>query len=183
MRVYFIRHAQAKERTPLLPDEHRSLTCRGRKRFRQVAACLKKMDISPDLILTSPKVRAVQTAEILCETIRFNGEVVISPELSAGPDLDILGKLLQTRPETGELVIVGHEPSLGELIGNLLRLSAPCHVGKGCVVSMKISVRASGFAAALTGLITGGGKAIRSADAALERLQTRKQIGAEEGTP
>lgn len=171
MKVYFIRHAEAIERSTDLPDEHRNLTCRGRKRFRQVAVSLKKMDISPDFILTSPRIRAVQTAEILCETLHFNGEVLVSPDLATGPDLDTLGKLLCARPETRELVIVGHEPALGEVIAGLLRLPAPCHLGKGCVVSMKILIRQSGFVADLTGLITGGGKVIRGAAAPLERLQ------------
>jgi len=182
MKVYFIRHAQAIERSSELPDEHRNLTCRGRKRFRQVAASLKKMEISPDLILTSPKIRAVQTAEILCETIRFNGEVLISPDLATGPDLETLDSLLRARPEIRELVIVGHEPALGEIIGRLLQLSTSCQLSKGCVVSMKILIRKSGFVAELTGLITGGGKAIRDATAALERLQGEKHSVSEEGT-
>jgi len=171
MKVHFVRHAQAIERSTELPDEHRYLTCKGRKRFRQVAACLRKMEISPDVILTSHKVRAVQTAEILCETIRHSGEVLISAGLATGPDLDTLGDLLQERPEARELVIVGHEPALGEVIAGLLRLSSPCHLGKGCVVTVKIDIRPSGLTAELAGLITGGGKAIRGAAAALERLQ------------
>ena len=85
MKLHIIRHAQAIERSADLPDEQRSLTCRGRQRFRQVAASLKKMAITPDYILASPLVRAVQTAEILSETIRFNGELQISAELAGGP--------------------------------------------------------------------------------------------------
>jgi phosphohistidine phosphatase SixA len=63
MRLHIIRHAEAIERSTDLPDEQRHLTCCGRKRFRKVAACLKKMAIAPDYILASPLVRAVQTAE------------------------------------------------------------------------------------------------------------------------
>lgn len=168
--MHFIRHAQAIESSTELPDEMRSLTCRGRKRFRRVAACLKNMAIDPDIIITSPKVRAVQTAEILSETLRFSGEVQISTALAAGPDHAALVNLLRAAAEARELVIVGHEPGLGELMGKLLRISTPCRLTKGCVVSMNISLRQTDFAAELTSLVTGGGKAISKAGAALKQL-------------
>ena len=170
MKVHFIRHAQAVDRSTGLPDEQRNLTCRGRKRFRQVAACLKKMGIDPDFIITSPKVRAVQTAEILAETLRFSGEVMISADLATGPDISAFVNLLKTKSESDEIVIVGHEPGLGEAIGELLKLSTPCNLAKGSVVTLKISIKQSTLVAELTGLITGGGKAIRKAGAAMERF-------------
>ncbi len=174
MKVHFIRHAQAIERSTDLPDEHRNLTCRGRKRFRQVAACLKKVGIDPDVIMTSPKIRAVQTAEILAETLHFNGEVQISPDLADGPDLAALDHLLRAKPEARELVIIGHEPALGVIIGKLLQLATPCQLTKGCVVSLKISLRTTGPAADLAGLITGGGKVISKANVAMARLLDKK---------
>lgn len=170
MKVHLIRHAQAIERSTGLPDEHRNLTCRGRKRFRQVAACLKKIGIDPDFIITSPKVRAVQTAEILSETLRFGGEVQISADLADGPDIAALCDILKKKNECREIVLVGHEPNLGEVIGELLKVSGPLAMPKGCVVSLMISIRKSGLSAELTGMVTGGGKAIRKAGAAMERL-------------
>jgi len=180
MKVHFIRHAQAIERSTELADEMRNLTCRGRKRFRQVAACLKKTAIDPDFIITSPKVRAVQTAEILSETLRFSGDVRISTALADGPDLAALGSLLKANYEARELVIIGHEPCLGELISELLQISTPCNLAKGSVVSMKISLNKSRLTAELTGVVTGGGKAIRKAGAAMERLKGKKYTDGEE---
>lgn len=170
MKLHIIRHAQAIERSTDLPDGQRHLTCRGRKRFRQVAACLKKMAITPDYIIASPLVRAVQTAEILSETIRFNGELQISAELAGGLDSAALTTLLQKRSSANELVIVGHEPDLGELVGTLLRLPAPCTLSKGCVVSLNIALKKSGLSAELISLITGSGKAIRKPADAIKRL-------------
>jgi phosphohistidine phosphatase len=174
MKVHFIRHAQAIERSTELPDEYRSLSCRGRKRFRQVAACLRKMEIDPDFIITSPKVRAVQTAEILAETLRFNGEVLISADLATGPECTNLEDLLRSKGTARELVIVGHEPGLGEVVADLLKVSDHLNLSKGCVISLNISIKQSGLTAELTGLITGGGKAIRKPGAAMERLQGDK---------
>lgn len=178
--MHFIRHAQAIEFSTGLPDEQRYLTCRGRKRFRQVAVCLKKMNIDPDFILSSPKVRAVQTAEILAETLRFNGEVRISPELTFGPGLVELDALLRANNGSSEVVIVGHEPALGEVVASLLQLSTPCYLSKGCVVSVKISQRQSVFSADLAGMITAGGKAIRKTSVILERLTGLRQTIKEE---
>jgi len=171
MKVHFIRHAQAIERPAELPDEYRNLTCRGRKRFRQVAASLKKIGVDPDFIITSPKVRAVQTAEILAETLRFSGEVRISADLATGPDISALGNLLKTVEESREIVIIGHEPGLGDTVRELLKLSTPCNLTKGSVVTLKISIKQSVLTAELTGVVTGGGKAICRVSAAMERLQ------------
>ena len=180
MKVHLIRHAQAVEGSTGLPDEFRYLTCRGRKRFRQVAASLKKNGISPDIIITSPRIRAVQTAEILSGTIRFNGELKISPELSNSPDLVTLGNILRANSTAGELVIVGHEPSLGEIIRLLLKCPGHPHLPKGCAVSMKISLRKPDLGAELTGLIGGGGKALCKAGPAMEKLFGRENTGEED---
>jgi len=170
MKLHIIRHAQAIERSAELPDAQRHLTCRGRKRFRQVAARLKKMEIAPDYILASPLIRAVQTAEILSETIRFNGELQISAALAGGPDSAALSALLRKRDTASELVIVGHEPELGELVRTLLKLSAPCILPKGCVVSLEIALKKSGLSAELISLVSGSGKAIQKPAEAIKRL-------------
>lgn len=170
MKVHFIRHAQAMERLAGMPDEQRSLTCRGRKRFRKVSASLEKMDIDPDIILVSPMIRAVQTAEILSETINFNGEVLICPDLADGPDLGIMEKILQEWSNAREIVIIGHEPCLGRVIAELLRLDTPCHLPKGGVVSLKTFLQGSGLFANITGLITGSGKRFGKGSGAMDQL-------------
>lgn len=183
MKLHIIRHAEAIERSTDLPDEQRGLTCRGRKRFRKVAACFRKMEIAPDYILASPLVRAVQTAEILAETLRFNGELQISAELTDGSDSAALGSLLRARNSAGEIVIVGHEPGLGELVRTLLHLPAPCTLSKGCVVSLEIAVKKSGLTAELRSLITGSGKAIHKPAKAREWLLGENYMSTKEDAP
>jgi phosphohistidine phosphatase len=178
MKVHFIRHAQAIERSTELPDELRNLTCRGRKRFRKVAAAFRKNDISPDIIVTSPKIRAVQTAEIISETIRFNGELKVVPELAENPGMAVLSTILNTYYMAGDIVIVGHEPWLGELIGDLLRIKSLPYIAKGSVVSLKLFPGKSEISAELSGMITGGGKSINKSTSAAERLFTKRAISA-----
>jgi phosphohistidine phosphatase SixA len=170
MKLHIIRHAEAIERSTDLPDEQRGLTCRGRKRFRKVAAYLKKIEIAPDYILASPLVRAVQTAEILAETLRFNGELQICAALADGPDSAALGSLLRARNSAVEIVIVGHEPALGELVSTLLRLPAPCSLSKGCVVSLDITLKKSSLSAALLAMITGSGRSAQKPAEVIHQL-------------
>jgi phosphohistidine phosphatase len=176
MRIHFIRHAEALERSPDVNDDYRPLTCRGRTRFRRVAASLRKLDVSPDLIITSPLVRAVQTAEILAETLRFSGDLLVSPLLAASFSPPVLRDLLTAHAGRDELALVGHEPSLGLVVASLLGLDGPCAMKKGAVVTIQVCGQTNRFVA----LVTGGGRVITSCDKAVARLQgttgtTRKE--------
>ena len=169
MKLHFVRHAEAIDRSPTLIDEYRYLTCRGRTRFRRVAESLKKCGIDPDIIISSPLVRAVQTEEILAETLRFAGELTLIPSLADGFSVSQLHEFLQSIPPTRELMVVGHEPDLGTIVGELLRLS-PCTLRKGGVITLKIKPAATDIAANFLWLVTGGGKLITNYDTAINRL-------------
>ena len=173
VRVHFIRHAQAVTRSTQLADEYRALTCRGRKRFRQVAACLKKTDFNPDLIITSCKIRAVQTADILAESLLFNSDIMISTELSTMHDITVIEKILTTANECEEIVIIGHEPYLGRIVSSLLNLAPPCQLSKGSTVSLNINLSKSGLTAGLTGIVTGSGRLIDKPGAAHKWLEEK----------
>jgi phosphohistidine phosphatase len=181
MNIYLIRHAQAIERSPQVPDELRVLSCVGRKKFRRVAAVLRELAIAPEYILTSPKLRAVQTAEILAETLRFAGEVGIVRELEDGPDLAGLAALLGSRALAGEIVLVGHEPGLGRLLSALLKLDEVCRLPKGGAVICRVRTGSPGLEAELAGMVTGGGKYNRKRRSVLDRLTGHRENGKEGG--
>ena len=86
MKLYFVRHAAAIVKGGQVVDENRYLTLRGRKSFRLTANNMAKKGIVPDAIITSPLVRAVQTAEILSEALAFEGKLVVSSELAPSFD-------------------------------------------------------------------------------------------------
>lgn len=180
MIIHLIRHAQAIESSREIADEQRWLTCRGRKRFRQVAAALRKLAIEPEAILTSPKTRAVQTADILAEALRFAGELQLVPAIGAGFDSAALRQQLLSRPGTAELVFIGHEPDCGALVAELLRLDTPCLLTKGSVVTLEVTLTNSGVAARLLRVITGGGRVIDAKGKALARLQGKELNGKKE---
>jgi phosphohistidine phosphatase len=169
MIVHFIRHAQAINRSESLADDHRFLTCRGRKRFRKVAGILRRLEIDPEYIFASPKIRAVQTADILAEKLVFSGDIIITP-LLADFSIKALQDLLHTYPLPSEIALVGHEPDFSDVIGQLLQKPlAP--LAKGAVVTVNISPKKARLTASLIGIITGGGNHISDRSKAIERLQ------------
>ncbi len=169
MKLHIIRHAEAVDQSSTIPDDYRYLTCRGRTRFRRVADTLKKCGIDPELIVSSPLVRAVQTAEILAETLRFSGELTILPHLADNFRLPHLKEYLESLTPVRELVIVGHEPDLGLIVGELLDHS-PCTIKKGGGVTLKMKLQPEGISSAFLWMVTGGGKLITNHTSAMARL-------------
>lgn len=170
MIIHLVRHAEAVERSPDIPEEHRFLTRRGRKRFGKVANAVKKAGINPDLILTSPLVRAVQTAEILAWKLRHKGELEVAQPLAPGFRPEGLDELLDAHPEAAEVVLVGHEPDMGLLVQSLFALEGSCQLKKGAIVSLK-RVAGNLEGGEFIQLVSGGGKIITSRNKALKRLQ------------
>lgn len=132
MKLLLVRHANAEDRHPL-GDAARGLDEAGRKQFRKQARKLAK-EFEVERIVTSPLVRAVQTAEILAEATEAL-EVIVRGEL-AGSARDIL-KLLDQFP-TGT-ALVGHNPSLSDAARQLTRDADVVDMKKGCGLAVKKS--------------------------------------------
>lgn len=170
MDIYLIRHAEAIERSPAIPEEHRYLTPRGRKRFREVAALLRRGGCRPDAIIASPLLRAIQTADILAEAIDFTGPLVASLLLAPGFTTDCLHQAIGEFPGAHEIALVGHEPDLGQIVGELLGLTHSCSLKKGSVVTLSLEAKGSPARGTLKWLVTGGGTLVDARDAALRKL-------------
>lgn len=115
MRLLFIRHAIAEERDEWAksgqPDSDRPLTDRGRARMRRSARGLARLLPRPDLIATSPYVRAAETAAIVSKG--FGGpEPVELTALVPGVEFADLVTWLRAQKATGIVALVGHEPHL-----------------------------------------------------------------------
>ena len=138
MKLYLVRHAEAIERSTTTPDATRYLTTKGRLSFRKIARQARKAGAAPDVIFTSPLLRAVQTAEILAERLEHKGEVVVARELSPGFDLPALRSLLSGAGNPAEAAFVAHEPDLGDLAATLLALRGGFPLRKGAVVALEV---------------------------------------------
>jgi phosphohistidine phosphatase len=121
MNLFLLRHAKAQPRSPKWrPDSKRPLTPEGESSMFEVARGIKALDVSFDVILTSPYVRALRTAEILAEV--YESEKLfetarLAPEAGAK---EILDEVNENFSAAGEIVLVGHEPFMSRLISTLL---------------------------------------------------------------
>jgi phosphohistidine phosphatase len=122
MELYLLRHAIAVEREGFSPprDRERPLTREGIRRMRRIAHGMAGLRISPDLILTSPFLRASQTAEIVAAELGCKVPEAL-PHLQPGGDLQDLIAVLRERIRTAPcILLVGHAPALGILASVLL---------------------------------------------------------------
>jgi phosphohistidine phosphatase len=135
--VYLVRHGIAEERGPGWPDDTlRPLTERGRRRFSRAAAGFTRLEGVPDRILTSPLVRAQQTAELLSHAADA-APVETVDALSPGQrPAAILAKLRRLRVD--RVALVGHEPDLGDLAAQLLGASRPLPFKKGGICRIDV---------------------------------------------
>lgn len=138
MKLFIIRHAAAIEKSREMADERRYLTPEGRTYSRKTARTMRENGAEPDVILTSPLIRSVQTADIVAETLSFIGPVMVTDELSPGFDPVALRKLLAGYQSAKELLIVGHEPDLSSVVSSLLSLRNGFDFKKGAAVRLKI---------------------------------------------
>ena len=154
MRIYLVRHSESVGSVPSMPDAARFLTARGRVSFREMALRCRDAGGIPSRILTSPFVRAVQTAEILSEALRYEGEVVLDPRLSPGFDVARLGAVLDDYPGESGIALVGHEPDLGGILTLLLSLPQKYAMRKGAIAAIDCRTSADPSRAKLVWLLT-----------------------------
>lgn len=119
MNILVVRHAIAEEREVFAKkndnDDERALTKRGMERMGQGARGLSKLVEHIDVLVSSPLVRARQTAEILAKAIKLRKQLEI-PELAPGSGPTAVTDWLQQLAPQSTVCLVGHEPDLSELI-------------------------------------------------------------------
>jgi phosphohistidine phosphatase len=123
MELYLLRHGLAVERGTrgFEDDAARPLTPRGRRQLRKISAAMKKAEREFDLILSSPLVRARQTAEIVAAGLKLKKRLKFSNALAPGGTAMILLRQLQRlKPAPEKVLLVGHEPELSRLISLLV---------------------------------------------------------------
>jgi phosphohistidine phosphatase len=108
--LWLLRHGDAAEGSP---DAERPLTKKGEKQGRAAGLALKAMGVELSACLTSPKVRAVQTARLACEPLSVDPQ--LEPKLAGGPfDAEALAAGL------GEhVLLVGHDPDFSMAVHSL----------------------------------------------------------------
>ncbi len=120
MELYLFRHGIAEDAKPGRPDATRALTDDGRKKVAEVVKAARRAGVEPSLIVSSPYVRAVETARIAAEVFEHKGDVVRTEALVPhGSPEKVWAELRDYREETA-ILLAGHEPLLSHLVSFLL---------------------------------------------------------------
>jgi phosphohistidine phosphatase len=127
------------------PDTDRPLTERGAKRVVQVAAGLDRLDVQPTHILSSPLIRAIETAKIVHSALQVRSAVRIVEELVPDASPDRLLSVLHDLPPESFVMCVGHEPHLGMVASVILAgkpsAAFPFKKSGACLIELSIPVR------------------------------------------
>ena len=138
MKLYVMRHSAAEDASASPNDFDRALTMKGRKRTVEIARFLASEKELPDIIVSSPLVRAVQTAEIVASVLQPADGVVVRQDLAPGNSAFALFQEFGQRSAKA-VMLVGHEPGVSELMIALLGEAAwPKGFTKSMVASLKL---------------------------------------------
>lgn len=117
MEIYLLRHGIAEEGRPGQPDGERALTAEGREKLRRV---LKRAGAKPSLILSSPYRRALETAALAAEVLRYNGEIVRTEALLPEAPPAAVWDEVRARRNESAILLAGHQPHMSSLAAFLL---------------------------------------------------------------
>jgi len=114
--LWLLRHGEA-EPHDARPDAERRLTARGERQAKAAGAALARLGIEFALVLTSPRVRGMDTARLACDSV--GAEPVVHEPLSGGFDRDDALELMAGQDADARVLVVGHEPDFSQVVHDL----------------------------------------------------------------
>jgi len=137
--IYLVRHGLAAEQGPDYPnDDDRPLTDEGIERLRTQALGMRELRVRLDRVLTSPLLRAAQTAEVLAAGVGCEAPLVPVDALRPGGRYDALMAALGRLGDDRSVALVGHMPSMGEIAARLIGVAEPLPFKKGAVCCIEV---------------------------------------------
>ena len=120
MELYLFRHGIAEDAGPGLPDPRRALTDEGKKKVSEVVKAVRRAGVEPSLIVSSPYVRAVETAQIAALGFGYQGDIIRTEALVPFGSPEKVWAELRDYREERAILLAGHEPLLSSLAAYLL---------------------------------------------------------------
>jgi len=114
--LWFLRHGEA-EPHGARPDSERRLTARGEEQSRAAGRALVALELAFQLVVSSPRVRALDTARLACEIL--GGEPIVDEALASGFDVHGALELAAAAGEHKRVLFVGHNPDFAQIVGDL----------------------------------------------------------------
>ena len=118
--LVLVRHAKSSWKDPTLDDRERPLNKRGERDAPEMGARLARRKHRPDLIVSSPAVRALQTARIIANKLGYaRKEIVVEERLYGAGVVELLDVIRNADESVATLMLFGHNPGLTELANHL----------------------------------------------------------------
>lgn len=138
MQVIIIRHADAGDQDPKrYPDDDlRPLSLEGRHKQAAATRALQARGIGFDHLVTSPLLRAVQTARIVADGYGLEADPVVSDVLGHDCSPSTVVKLLERFPASSRVALVGHEPCLSVVAARMVASDEPLELKKSGVIGI-----------------------------------------------
>ncbi|MEP6782459.1 MAG: phosphohistidine phosphatase SixA [Acidobacteriota bacterium] len=154
--LYLVRHAIAAERGPKYPDDRlRPLTPDGTKKFKDSVPGLVELGVVIDFVLTSPLVRARETAQLLAAGLKPKPAITEIEALSPGGRHQAIVEAIKTHSKRNRrLALVGHEPDLGELAARLIGARGMIEFKKGGIGLIEVAGATPGGPGTLRWMLT-----------------------------
>lgn len=138
MRIYVLRHGIAEDAAPGGTDAERALTQEGKRKLRTVLERARRAGVRPDVILTSPLKRAVETAEMAAAVLGHKGDLAKTNALVPSSSPDRVWKEIRTH-KSEAILLAGHEPLLSLSVAYLLGFPAlQVRMKKAALVSVEV---------------------------------------------
>ena len=160
-RVYLVRHGVAEDYSSSGRDFDRALTEEGRQKMARAASGLLSLEVQVDLLVSSPLVRARETADEIAQ-VYDSAERQVWEELSCGVDESALTNRLEECDPLADVMLVGHEPDIGEMLAYWLT---------GRIAAFHTRVRKGSVSCVRAGMLPPQGRAT------LEWMLTARQLG------
>jgi phosphohistidine phosphatase len=137
LELYLLRHAHAGNASQWTGDDSlRPLSAKGRRQAEKLGRHLADLRFEPDSILSSPKLRALETAQIVADSLGVG--VITDERLASGVDLDVLGAIV-SGDGGRQIMLVGHDPDLSDICGELVGVPYLA-LKKGALARVDVSV-------------------------------------------
>ncbi|MBZ5611149.1 MAG: phosphohistidine phosphatase SixA [Acidobacteriia bacterium] len=120
MEIYLLRHGIAEDGQAGRPDSERALTAEGKKKLSNVLRAAAAAGVQPELILTSPYRRAVQTAQLAAEILEYQGDLLRTKALEPGSTPRAVWEEIRVHKDAPRILLSGHEPLFSSLTAYLL---------------------------------------------------------------
>jgi phosphohistidine phosphatase len=154
-RLYLIRHGLAEERGEAWPDDSkRPLSEEGMSRLRKEARGLVRLGVTFDVVLTSPLVRARQTADIVAGAFTNRPTIVVIESLAPDGSSQAVLSDLEKQARRTRIALVGHEPGIGDLAARLAGWRRALTFKKGAICRIDVQSLPPGGPGTLRWFIT-----------------------------